>query len=71
MLASDFALGNFGVDTLGIPGTNGATSYADDPRYAGFPSFNPGFSAIGNNAGWNPLVPRRAHVRVLDRTSPS
>jgi hypothetical protein len=55
VLASDFALGNFGVDTLGIPGTNGATSYADDPRYAGFPSFNPGFSAIGNNAGWNPL----------------
>ena len=42
-------------DTLGIPGTNGATSYADDPRYAGFPPFNPGFSAIGNNAGWNPL----------------
>ncbi len=34
---------------------NGAISYADDPRYAGFPSFNPGFSAIGNNAGWNPL----------------
>ena len=55
VLASDFALGNFGTDTLGIPGSNGATSYADDPRYAGFPSFNPGFSAIGNNAGWNPL----------------
>jgi len=53
--ASDFALGNFGVDTLGIPGTNGAITYANDERYAGFPSFSPGFSAIGNNAGWNPL----------------
>jgi hypothetical protein len=55
VVGPDFALGDFGSDTLGIPGTNGAGSYASDDRYNGFPSFNPGFSAIGNNAGWNPL----------------
>jgi hypothetical protein len=48
--ADDFALGNIGTDVLGIPGTNGS-----DPRYAGFPQFSPGFSDLGNNAGWNPL----------------
>ena len=57
VLAADFALGNFGTDTLGHPRHQRRRELtADDPRYAGIPrSFNPGFSAIGNNAGWNPL----------------
>ncbi|HEX7086054.1 MAG TPA: TonB-dependent receptor [Vicinamibacterales bacterium] len=52
---SDFALGNFGLETLGIPGTNAAGQFANDPRYSGFPAFNTGFSVLGNNAGWTPL----------------
>jgi Carboxypeptidase regulatory-like domain/TonB dependent receptor len=55
VLASDFALGNFGRDTLGIPGTNAVGQFVDDERYAGLPAFNTGFSTLGNNAGWNPL----------------
>jgi hypothetical protein len=56
VVASDFELGFFGRDVLGLPGTNGGNgAFADDERYAGFPEFNPGFSALGNNAGWNPL----------------
>jgi hypothetical protein len=47
----DFELGNYGADVLGIPGTNGP-----DPRQAGIPQFDfETFSALGNNAGWNPL----------------
>jgi hypothetical protein len=52
---SDLALGNFGQDVLGIPGTNAVGNISNPERYAGFPTFNTGFSAIGNNAGWNPL----------------
>jgi hypothetical protein len=51
----DFGLGNFGRDTLGIPGTNGGRLYGDDPRYAGLPSFVTGFSTLGNDDGWNPV----------------
>jgi hypothetical protein len=55
VLGPDFAAGNFGLDTLGIPGTNGGLNYSDDPRYAGYPQFDTGFSALGNRDGWNPI----------------
>ncbi|MBO0859414.1 MAG: TonB-dependent receptor, partial [Chloracidobacterium sp.] len=42
---------NFGLDTLGIPGTNGP-----DPRESGMPAFNfSDYSSLGNTEGWNPL----------------
>jgi hypothetical protein len=41
---------NFGSDTFGIPGTNGP-----DPRQSGMPSFNPGYSTLGNDDTWTPL----------------
>jgi hypothetical protein len=49
----DFQAGNYGLTTLGIPGTNDAGS--GDSRYAGYPVFNTGFSAVGNRDGWNPI----------------
>ncbi len=49
----DFNSGNFGLDVLGIPGTNDAG--LGDQRYAGYPVFNTGFSAVGNRDGWNPI----------------
>jgi hypothetical protein len=49
----DFQAGNFGLDVLGIPGTNDQGS--GDQRYAGYPQFNTGFSAVGNRDGWNPI----------------
>jgi hypothetical protein len=42
---------NFGLDVLGIPGTNGP-----DPRESGMPPlYMSGYSALGNPEGWNPL----------------
>jgi hypothetical protein len=42
---------NFGLDVLGIPGTNGP-----DPRESGMPAFGmSGYSTLGNEEGWNPL----------------
>ena len=49
----DFQAGNYGLTTLGIPGTNDQGS--GDERYAGYPVFNTGFSAVGNRDGWNPI----------------
>ena len=49
----DFNAGNFGLDQLGIPGTN--DQGIGDQRYAGYPQFNTGFSALGNRDGWNPI----------------
>jgi hypothetical protein len=49
----DFQAGNYGLTTLGIPGTNDQGS--GDSRYAGYPVFNTGFSAVGNRDGWNPI----------------
>jgi hypothetical protein len=49
----DFDSGNFGLDVLGIPGTNDAG--LGDQRYAGYPVFNTGFDAVGNRDGWNPI----------------
>ena len=54
--AGDLALGNFGLNELGIPGTNGGANFSSDPRYAGMPAFlNTGFSIVGNNDGWAPV----------------
>ncbi len=42
---------NFGLDTLGLPGTNGP-----DPRESGMPAFYfSDYSTLGNAEGWNPL----------------
>jgi hypothetical protein len=42
---------NFGLDVLGIPGTNGP-----DPRESGMPPmYISGYSALGNVEAWNPL----------------
>jgi Carboxypeptidase regulatory-like domain/TonB dependent receptor-like, beta-barrel len=49
----DFQAGNYGLDVLKIPGTN--DQGGPDQRYAGYPVFNTGFSAVGNRDGWNPI----------------
>ena len=53
VLGPDFNAGNFGLDVLGIPGTN--DQGIGDQRYAGYPQFDTGFSALGNRDGWNPI----------------
>src|SRR5262249_55833272 len=53
VLGPDFNAGNFGLDVLKIPGTNDQGT--GDQRYAGYPVFNTGFSAVGNRDGWNPI----------------
>jgi len=57
---SDLQLGNFGLNTLGIPGMNGGKNFSNDPRYGGIPAFLMGdcwcgFSTIGNFNGWDPV----------------
>ena len=57
---SDLALGNFGLETLGIPGMNGGSNFSNDPRYAGIPFFLMGscwcnFDIVGNANGWDPV----------------
>ena len=48
----DLAVGDFGLNTLGIPGTNGI-----GPNYDGQPYFAmTGFSSIGNSDGANPFL---------------
>ena len=37
-IAGDAALGNFGLNDLGIHGTNGGANFSGDPRYAGLPN---------------------------------
>jgi Carboxypeptidase regulatory-like domain/TonB dependent receptor-like, beta-barrel len=71
VLGSDFASGNFGLDVLGIPGTN--DQGIGDDRYAGYPRFNTSvtggvttagtppltaaspFTTLGNFEGWMPI----------------
>jgi hypothetical protein len=53
VLGPDFNAGNFGLDVLKIPGTN--DQGIGDQRYAGYPQFETGFSALGNRDGWNPI----------------
>ncbi len=51
---------NYGLDQFGIPGTNSAgvsgPGSSDLSFYSGFPQFNTGMSALGNNAGWTPVT---------------
>ena len=55
----DFGI-NYGLDQFKIPGTNGAGTIgpgsADPLLYSGFPQFNTGMSALGNNSGWTPVT---------------
>ena len=51
----DFNSGNFGLDVLGIPGTNDAG--LGDQRYAGYPVFNTGFSAGRQSRRLEPDLP--------------
>ena len=53
VLGPDHNIGNFGLDTLRIPGTNDAG--IGDDRYAGYPRFDTGFSVLGNFEGWMPI----------------
>jgi Carboxypeptidase regulatory-like domain/TonB dependent receptor-like, beta-barrel len=54
VLPPDFEDGNYGLDVLGIPGTN--DQGVGDTRYAGQPPFRMGsFSVIGNRDTWNPI----------------
>jgi hypothetical protein len=53
VLGPDFNAGNFGLDVLGIPGTNDQGT--GDQRYAGYPEFQTGLSTVGNRDGWNPI----------------
>src|SRR5215469_830769 len=48
----DLSVGDFGLNTLGIPGTNGP-----GPNYAGMPQFSfTGFSSIGNPAAASTIL---------------
>ncbi len=53
VLGPDHDIGNFGLDTLHIPGTNDAG--INDARYGGYPQFDTGFSVLGNFEGWMPI----------------
>jgi hypothetical protein len=53
VLGPDHNVGNFGLETLGIPGTNDAG--IGDDRYQGYPRFDTGFSVLGNFEGWMPI----------------
>ena len=54
VLGPDFQAGYYGLDTLRIPGTNDPVNR--DPRYAGYPRFDAGFTPQwGNRDGWNPI----------------
>ena len=55
----DFNSGNFGLDVLGIPGTNDAG--LGDQRYAGYP-FQHRIQRRGQPRRLEPDFPRRAHV---------
>ena len=59
-------LGNFGLDTLGIPGMNGGANFSSDPRYAGIPAISPGgcctnwggtgiWDTLGTVNTWDPV----------------
>jgi hypothetical protein len=53
VLGPDANVGNYGLDTLGIPGTN--DQGLGDERYAGIPEFRTGFTTLGNYEGWMPI----------------
>ena len=53
VLGPDANIGNFGLDVLGIPGTN--DQGIGDDRYAGYPEFAPASRNLGNYEGWMPI----------------
>jgi hypothetical protein len=59
IVPSDFSLGNFGRNQLGIQGTNStddSCSVEGVNRCAGIPAFHvPGYSSFGQTDSWNPL----------------
>ena len=58
VLGPDFQAGNFGLDVLGIPGTNDQGNDNFDSGTATRAirsSTSPRFSAVGNRDGWNPI----------------
>ena len=66
VLGPDFQAGNFGLDMLGIPGTNDPGDRR--PALCRIPAL-PDHAAsvrVGNRDGWNPIYPRRAHLLVRD-----
>lgn len=47
---------NVGLDEWGVPGTNGGSQFANDPRYGGLPNVSGfGFDNVGVAATWAPL----------------
>ena len=60
VLGPDFNAGNYGLDVLGIPGTN--DQGIGDQRYAGYPQFNMGFCGGRQPRRLEPDLPRRAHL---------
>ena len=53
VLGPDFQAGNFGLDVLGIPGTN--DQGMGDAATRAIRGSTTGFSAVGNRDGWNPI----------------
>jgi hypothetical protein len=55
-MGGDFGLGMFGLDVLGIPGTNnqGRTDVLRPDLYAGIPNLDPGFQTLGDTSTWTP-----------------
>ncbi len=65
VLGPDFDAGNYGLDVLGIPGTN--DQGIGDQRYAGYPQFQiSDFSAGRQPRRLESDLPRRAHVLAGD-----
>jgi hypothetical protein len=73
VMAGTSRSGNFGAGRAGHPGDQRRRR----PRESAMPAtpvsrrFNTGFSAIGNNAGWNPLYRDERTYAFSDQTSPS
>ena len=71
--SSDSFLGQYGLNVLGIPGTNnqGRTDIPTPERYYGLPSIATGFSTVGTTPTWAPqtrderTVSARAEVTKL------
>ena len=64
VLGPDHNIGNFGLDTLRIPGTNDAG--IGDDRYAGYPRVRHRLLGSRQLRGLDADLPRRAHLLVLD-----
>ena len=60
VLGPDFQAGNYGLDVLGIPGTN--DQGIGDERYAGYPQFEHRLQRRRQPRRLEPDLPRRAHL---------